>query len=146
MTGAFRNIGGLVAPGGTNGVGTLSFVGNYYNNSPDGLTNGAIEMELGGTASNQYDRMVVDGTLNATGTVTVALIDGFQPRHNDRFRIFQFTSVAGVFDAVNLPGDAAHWNLRDLYVTGEIRYLCAGSIISFYYPPASHDAPWLANE
>jgi hypothetical protein len=59
---------------------------------------------LGGTTpAEQYDRLSVAGKLTLDGTLSVELIDGFEPLVGDRFDIISAGSLRGAFDDVALP-------------------------------------------
>jgi len=58
-------------------------------------------MEVGGPApGTQHDRMEIAGHASLGGALDVALINGFRPRHNDRFEIMTWGSRAGTFSPV----------------------------------------------
>ncbi len=126
-TSILYNVGGWIRPGGTGGVGTLTNKGNFYNYRS--ITNGMIEVELGGAESGSYDRLAVIGTLYAGGTLAVSLIDGFKPASGNTFDILDFTSVDGEFDTLDLPGAEVNWDITKLYTTGEIRYRPTGTVL-----------------
>lgn len=119
-SGSLYNQGGWIRPGGTNATGVLTHIGDAFYNSRNDV-GGTIEIELGGTAAGQFDRFVVEGAFNAAGTLTVSLIDGFQPGYDVKFDILDFTSISGSFEEINLPGGETYWDLDELYTTGIIR-------------------------
>jgi len=116
------NFGGTIRPGGINSAGLLAFKGDITNSAT-----ASTDIELGGAASNQYDRITVtngfggSGTFRAGGTLNVTLINGFEPGE-DTFDILDFTTMNGTFDTVNLPGGDDDWDVSKLYTTGEITY------------------------
>ena len=132
ITGYFQNGGGTVLPGGSNGVGTLSFNGQFYNGNTNGTSPGTIEIDLSGTSSNQIDLVSVNGLLTAKGTLTVRLINGFKPKDKDTFKILNFTSITGQFDTVNMPNADPHWLTQNLYTTGEIQFRWPQGTISMF--------------
>jgi autotransporter-associated beta strand protein len=68
-------------------AGTMSITGNL------GLGSGSDwEVEIGGTATSAFDRLLVSGELTAGGTISLALINGFNPSVSNSFRIATFTS------------------------------------------------------
>lgn len=127
VTSTFYNVSGHIRPGGTNGVGQLTFVGPFHNNIAE--TNGTIQVELGGTAAGASDRLEVIGTLYAGGILDVRLLDDYRPASGDTFDILDFTAVDGEFETLDLPGAEANWDLTQLYVTGEIRYRPVGTVL-----------------
>lgn len=128
------NSNGVIRPGGAGRAGTLRVTGGLSNAVPGG---GTVAIELGGTATNQYDRLqlaargALSQTLWAGGTLDVTLIDGFTPSDGDSFDILDFSDAVGAFDAVNLPAPAWNWDTNALYTTGVI----------LYAPPAGLDPP-----
>jgi hypothetical protein len=136
---SFVNAGGTVRPGGTGQAGTLEISGGYSNAIPG---SGTIAIELGGTATNAYDRLQIPArgtrprTLWAGGTLNVTLINGFTPADGDAFDILDFTNAVGIFDALNLPAPAWYWNTNSLYTTGIITYAVPVSLD----PPAGVSA------
>lgn len=82
------------------------------------LNTSALEFELAGTDTNDYDRLLITGNLTADGTVTVTLANGFAPRVGDTFKLLAFTGATGAFSAVNLPEDYT-WTNR-LLIDGTI--------------------------
>jgi hypothetical protein len=70
---------------------------------------GVLDIELGGTAPEPYDRLLVEGTLSLAGTDRVELIDGFTPAAGDRFDVAHAGDIAAAaahFELPELPGDA----------------------------------------
>jgi len=65
---------GTVRPGTSPGI--LTIVGNYTETA--GM--GAVVIEIGGTeAGSQYDRLVVTGTATLANSLSVVLINAFEP-------------------------------------------------------------------
>jgi hypothetical protein len=88
-----------VAPGGDGAVGTLTIDGNYTQTET-----GTLSIELGGlSAGDGYDQLVVTGLATLDGTLSVGLIDGFQPPRGWLFTILLYGSHAGTFATVELP-------------------------------------------
>jgi hypothetical protein len=92
---------------GSNAVGSLT-----VNNS---LTLGGttyIELDKG-SATN--DQLLVAGTVNYGGTLTVVNLSGW-PTAGDRFKIFQAANYNGTFVTTNLPalGTGLAWNTDSL--------------------------------
>jgi hypothetical protein len=80
-----------VDPGDSPGVLTIN--GNYSQTAA-----GTLSIELGGrTAGSQYDRLTVSGTATLDGTLSVTLLNGFQPSPGDTFAVLTFGSHSGTF-------------------------------------------------
>jgi hypothetical protein len=106
---AVRN-GGIVSPGGV-GPGGLTISGNYTQ-----LTNGMLNIELGGLAAgSQYDQLVINGSAALDGTVNVTLIDGFAPNSGNLFLVLIFTSRTGTFATLNGPDLSGGQQLAPAY-------------------------------
>lgn len=94
VTGNLTNA-GILAPGNSPGVYTVT--GDYT------ATSGAVhEFEIGGTASANYDRLVVSGTVNLGGTLNATLINGFNPASIHDITLITGT-INGTFATVNKP-------------------------------------------
>ena len=83
---------GFVLPGLS--PGTLTIHGNYTQTA-----SGVLQMEIGGIAANQFDRLIVTGAANLGGTLDVALVNGFTPPVGTNFPILQYGSRTGNFTA-----------------------------------------------
>lgn len=80
--------GGVVRPGSS--PGTLAIEGDA-----DFAPGSRLELEVGGTeASTQYDVLDVSGDLDFGGTLTLAFVDGFAPRRDDRFEFLRASGAA----------------------------------------------------
>ena len=120
--------GGTIAPGAS--PGTINVVGDLT--LLDGAT---LDMELRGTSTAEFDRILASGGLTADGILDVMLIDGFLPQMGDTFKLFDYTTASGAFDAINLPGGGYQWDTSHLLaVTGDPLY---GSIIVTAVPEPS---------
>ncbi len=106
------NQGGKIAPG--RSLGAMQVQGDLT------LATGSVELELGGTAAGQFDRVAVTGALNAGGSLTLLLVNGFSPAAGQSFDVLDFTSSTGVFTALNLPTltSGLSWNTSQLLSTG----------------------------
>jgi predicted pyridoxine 5'-phosphate oxidase superfamily flavin-nucleotide-binding protein len=82
-------------PGDSPGV--LTIVGNYTQSAA-----GTLAIELGGTNAGQdYDQFAVTGTATLDGTLSVQLINGFQPSAGESFQFLTYASSSGTFATVN---------------------------------------------
>ena len=113
FTGAFQN-NGTYAPGNSPTLATLS-------SFTQGST-GILVMELGGLARGTgYDALDITGSFTPGGTLTVSLINGFQPALGNSFDLFNFSSIGGTFAALDLADISSSgltWDTSALYTTG----------------------------
>ncbi|MBA4107593.1 MAG: hypothetical protein C0485_17795 [Pirellula sp.] len=79
-------------------------------------------MEIGGDdQGTEYDHLDVTGKLTLGGVMAVQFIDGFMPTSPLSFDLFDWGTVAGNFNALNLPNvDGFAWNTSQLLTTGTI--------------------------
>ncbi len=114
--------GGLVSPG--HSPGTIEVTGAF-----EQTASGHLQMELAGTTpGTEHDQILVGGQAMLGGALDVALIDGFTPSAGDVFDLFDWGSVFGTFDSVNLPalGVDLLWDTASLYTLGELQVVPAG--------------------
>jgi len=98
ITADLTNDGGALSPG--NSVGTLTIAGDYT------ITNEAASLlvALGGTASGDFDSLIIDGKVKLSGTLAVALLEAYRPGKGDTFDILDWTgTLTGDFDTLDLP-------------------------------------------
>lgn len=62
---------------------------------------GVMNIELGGTSTTQYDRLLANGPVTLGGTMNVTAIDSFVPASGNTFNVMTFASRTGSFAAVN---------------------------------------------
>jgi hypothetical protein len=113
INGSLINNGGTVSPGGS--VGTLTVNGNYAQ-----VAASTMLFEIGGTGPGEFDKLVVDGSLIAAGSLTIQLIDGFMPAVGNSFDIHDWgVSRSGTL-TLNLPSlsPGLAWNTSSLMTTG----------------------------
>ncbi len=110
--------GGTLAPG--HSVGTTQINGDL-------TLNPAATVQLEIAAAATFDRLIVDDTLHADGTLQVLLTDGFAPVAGDTFDVFDFTAATGGFATLDLPTLAAglSWNTSNLLTTGVLSVAAA---------------------
>ncbi len=95
---------GRIAPVGVPGeqTGTINIVGNFTQTA-----SGVLAIQLGGTATTAYDRLLVSllgspiGTATLGGALEVSLTDGFVPALGNTFDIITFEASAGAFAATS---------------------------------------------
>jgi hypothetical protein len=94
------NNGGTIAPGQSPGL--TQIMGDLT------LNDGVLEIEIGGTAIGQFDRVEVHGVTTLGGTLKVELIDlntgVYEPQLGDTFGFLAaYGGGGGTFDALDLP-------------------------------------------
>ncbi len=136
VTGSLASTSVSVASGstltGTANFNDLSLSGTYAPGSSPALVSldslvmtstGILQMEIGGTArGTEYDAFDIAGAFTADGTLTVAFINAFAPTGPTTFNLFDFGSLTGTFDTINLPalGSGYAWDTTALYSAGEL--------------------------
>lgn len=88
----------ILAPG--NSAGLITVNGNL-----DFASGSQFQVELGGTAPNDNDRVTVTGnvTIDSGAGMNVSLINGFSPADGSRFEPLTYSSVTGDFGSKSLP-------------------------------------------
>lgn len=89
--------GGTVNPGAPAAAGTLTVGGNYSQ-----AVNGILEVDIGGPAEGEYDRLVINGEAALSGTLRVARLGEFLPQIGEAFEVVQAGSITGIFDAIEI--------------------------------------------
>jgi hypothetical protein len=91
---------GIVRPGaGTDYSAHFEFSEHYVQSET-----GVLEIDLAGSLSSQYDRLVVGHSATIDGTLAVTLRNGFQPAAGDDFLILSADdSLSGIFASTLLP-------------------------------------------
>jgi len=96
VNGSVSNTGGIVQPGLSPGILTIS--GSYTQGS-----GGILAVEIGGTtAGTEFDQLVVGDNASLDGTLDVTLINGFDPQLGDSFLVVDGSS-SGTFSTTQLP-------------------------------------------
>lgn len=99
--------------------GTLNIIGDL------GLNAGSdLFIELGGTATPAYDRLLVSGNLDAGGNILVSFVNSFSAVKGDSFQIVSFGSFTGSgytfdFGSAALDPELA-WDTSQFATTGAI--------------------------
>ncbi|NBT40818.1 MAG: LEPR-XLL domain-containing protein [Alphaproteobacteria bacterium] len=83
---------GVVSPGYSPG----EIVTDTFTQTADGQ----LEIEIAGTANNQFDRIVANDRAVLDGELTITLLDDFVPEVGDQFRFLTTPNVEGKFDSV----------------------------------------------
>jgi len=86
-----------------------------------------VTMELGGTDTNLYDQIFIGNNLQVDGTLSVSLINAFDPALSNSFHIFDFASSGGQFAVTNLPAldPGLTWDTSNLMTDGDISVIGA---------------------
>ena len=103
--------------------GTLNIIGNYTQ-SGAAVTN----IEIGGLANNQVDRILVTGSATITGTLNVSLVNAFVPSANNFWINITGNPVSGTFSTQNLPSlpGRLRWHVVYHPTSVEIRVILPG--------------------
>jgi T5SS/PEP-CTERM-associated repeat protein len=98
FNGNLVNQGGTLAPGDSPGHTAVS--GNYTQRA-----GGTLEIEISGVLAGQWDTLAVTGNAVLDGTLSVKLVDGFEPVLGNSFTILTTDAgnVGGAFDFEVLP-------------------------------------------
>ena len=147
------NSGGIVGPGVS--PGTLLIDGDYEQDAA-----AHMRIELGGTGEGAFDLLDVTGTATLAGTLTIAILDEYDPMPGDTFVILTAGSVDGTFDSVVLEGlqdglcEDVVYTDTDIAVTvigtviteqPEEQTVCQGAFVSFtaaYGGAGPHGFQW----
>ncbi|QEY33181.1 hypothetical protein EVJ50_13990 [Synechococcus sp. RSCCF101] len=92
---------GTISPGGIDNAGSITITGNLEQGSE-----GKLELEIGGTGSNQSDQIVVSGTTSLGGSLNASLINSYAPANGDQIEIALIEStgaISGSFSSEPLP-------------------------------------------
>lgn len=94
ITGSLTN-GGTMSPGDSPGAFTIN--GDYT-----ALPSAIHKFEVGGTAANSYDRLNVSGNVTLDGTLSISLINGYNPASGPDIPIIS-GNINGSFAVINKP-------------------------------------------
>ncbi|PKQ44576.1 T9SS type A sorting domain-containing protein [Confluentibacter flavum] len=96
QSGNFTNAGNL-SPG--NSPGTYILDNDYTHQSTANLN-----IEIGGkTVGTDYDQLSISGQASLNGSLTITLIENFQPEIGDSFNILTSSNINGSFVNINKP-------------------------------------------
>jgi autotransporter-associated beta strand protein len=126
----FKGIGTI---GGTVTVNSgATFAPGNQGAAPNAINVGGLTMTAGGIldfelAESTYDRIITSGSAALAGILNVSLVGGFTPSAGSIFNLFDWSSVAGSFNTLNLatlPGGLS-WDTSQLYTTGVLSVAAA---------------------
>ena len=93
---------GTIAPGTFSKAGTLTITQTYVQSST-----GTLAVSLGGTqAGSEFDVLAVGGDVTLDGSLTVALLGGYEPAVGDTYEVLTSGGAdpdTGMFATVNMP-------------------------------------------
>ena len=84
--------GGIIAPGGSGVVGTISVTGSYTQTA-----GGTLEVDLAGTGAGQFDVLAVSGSASLAGVLDITNTGGFSPAVGSSFRIINSANSPALF-------------------------------------------------
>ncbi|MCA9278164.1 MAG: hypothetical protein H6815_05155 [Phycisphaeraceae bacterium] len=88
---------GLISPGdGTGGIGEFQMTAAQTFSSEMNL-----DIELGGAATGEFDRLVGNGVLDLNGTLNVSYVNSYVPAGNERIKVIDNPTVNNEFATVN---------------------------------------------
>jgi hypothetical protein len=124
---------GIIAPGASAGdtTGTLTISGNVTLS-----TSSVIDIEVGGTTSGEYDRLVVSGSATLDGSLRLTMVDGFIPIADQNFNVFQSGSRMGDFASVTVTNPWPGITIVPQWSGGVLNVVGQGNA----YPVAADDA------
>ena len=112
--------GGHVSPG--NSPGKLHIAGNYTQTA-----SGALDIELAGVTSTQYDTLEASGLVALLGSINVSLAATFKPKAGNSFDIINWGTLTAESVVFNLPAlpDSLSWNTTQFLSSGVISVVAA---------------------
>lgn len=86
-----NNTAGQINAGGTGTAGVIAITGNYTQGA-----SGVLNIDIGGTGNDQFDRLNVSGTATLGGTINASLVNNFTPAAGQTFQdVIDFASKSG---------------------------------------------------
>jgi T5SS/PEP-CTERM-associated repeat protein len=90
---------------------------------------GTLAIEIGGTTTGSFDRIIHSGTATLGGVLDVSLTGGFVPKAADSFDLLDWATVTGTFATLNLPALAGlEWDTSRLYSDGLLAIVATGLV------------------
>ena len=92
---------------------------------------GRLSVQLGGTATNGYDRLFINGPTVLGGTLQLVFTNNFAPTLGDTFDFLVCPDVIGNFDIVEIAGlPAGHnWQYHAVFTNGAYRVVSDSSVV-----------------
>lgn len=104
------NVEGAFRPGNSEGIGRVQLLDYQQRPAPADVNaqlsdaGGELFVELTGTALNQYDRLIVDGTAQIGGYLSIDIDGAFVPSLGQQFNIITASGIIGTFDRRDISG------------------------------------------
>jgi hypothetical protein len=112
---------GLISPGLS--IGLIDVTSNYIQDNPVNQ----LVIELGGTDSSQYDRLMIAGTALLNGILDVSFVGGFIPMPDDKFEILSAAGgITGTFASESLPTLSGGLFLDVFYLSNSVTLAVTG--------------------
>lgn len=92
-------------------LGLINVTGPFTNTAA-----GTYQMQLGGNAASQYDRITGGGTSVLSGTLNVTFTNGFYPTIGNTFTALTYTARSGQFDQILTP----NYQFEIVYLTNAL--------------------------
>ncbi|MFZ4574461.1 MAG: GC-type dockerin domain-anchored protein, partial [Phycisphaerales bacterium] len=94
---------GTIRPSGA-GTDATGQIGSFGNVNMENVFNSAVlDMDIGGTAAADVDKLAVLGALTLDGTLRVRFVPGYVPAGGEVYTIVTASSMTGAFTSVDLP-------------------------------------------
>ena len=92
---------------------------------------GRLTVQLGGTATNGYDRLFINGPTVLGGALQLVFTNNFAPTLGDTFDFLVCPDVIGNFDIVEIAGlPAGHnWQYHAVFTNGAYRVVSDSSVV-----------------
>ena len=90
-------------------------VGELTIGYPHSFPNSTLNIEIASAAGpgTGHDRLLVTGNFQATGTLNIELLNGYDPAYNTSFEIVRTTGlVSGTFNTINYPDAICNWEVH----------------------------------
>ena len=102
--------GGIVRPGGSNGIGAITVTGTYLQSS-----DGDYNVQVTGPDPNQFDRLIVNGTATLDGDLNIDSTSYAPPTMTLLLNILSSTGLTGTFANVNQESTSGERSWKPKY-------------------------------
>lgn len=92
---------------------------------------GRLTVQLGGTATNGYDRLFINGPTVLGGVLQLVFTNNFAPAQGDTFDFLVCPDVVGNFDSVEIAGlpANANWQYHAVFTNGAYRVVSDSTVV-----------------